>query len=346
MIQGDSANDSAGYKVSSAGDVNGDGFDDLIVGAPMGDNGGGTDAGEAYVIFGKASGFGTIDLTTLSPANGFMIQGDRAGDRAGWSVSAAGDVNGDGLADLIIGAPRGDNGGTDAGEAYVVFGKTTGFGAVLDLASLTPSDGFIIQGDTLIDQAGISVSSAGDVNGDGFDDLIVGAPGGDDGGPNSGEAYVVFGKASGFGTIDLTNLSAANGFIIQGDADADQTGWSVAAAGDVNGDGFDDLIVGAPMGDNGGIDAGEAYVLFGKASGFGQVVGASRVIDLTNLTFPDGFIIQGDVLGDQAGWSVSAAGDINNDGFADLIVGAPMGDDGGNNAGEAYVIFGSAFWLP
>jgi hypothetical protein len=344
MIQGDAANDLAGYKVSSAGDVNGDGFDDLIIGAPMGDNGG-SDAGEVYVAFGKAAGFGTIDLTTFTSADGFIIQGDSAGDRAGWSVSSAGDVNGDGLADLIVGAPRGDNGGTDAGEAYVVFGKTTGFGAVLDLSGLSPTDGFIIQGDTLIDQAGISVSSAGDVNGDGFDDLIVGAPQGDDGGANAGEAYVVFGKASGFGTIDLTNLTAADGFIIQGDFDADLAGWSVSAAGDVNGDGFDDLIVGAPMGDNGGIDAGEAYVLLGKASGFGTGVLGRQVIDLGNLTFPDGFIIQGDAAGDQAGWSVSAAGDINNDGFADLIVGAPMGDDGGSNAGEAYVIFGSEFWL-
>jgi len=252
-----------------------------------------------------------------------------------------------------VGAPRGDNGGTDAGEAYVLFGRTTGFGTliggrqVLDLTTLSASDGFIIQGDLLGDQAGISVASAGDVNGDGFDDLIVGAPLGNDGGTDAGEAYVVFGKASGFGTIDLTNLGAASGFIIQGDFAGDQAGWSVSAAGDVNGDGFDDLIVGAPMGDNGGMDAGEAYVLFGKATGFGQPDGSGRqVIDLANLTFPDGFIIQGDVMGDQAGWSVSAAGDVNNDGFADLIVGAPMGDDGGNNAGEAYVIFGSSFWLP
>jgi hypothetical protein len=306
IIQGDVADDWAGYKVSTAGDVNGDGFDDLIVGAPNGDDGG-TDAGEAYVVFGKASGFGTIDLTTLAFSDGFVIQGDILLDRAGWSVSTAGDVNGDGFDDMIVGAPFGDNGGTDAGEAYVIFGKASGFGAlvggrqVLDLTGLTPSSGFIIQGDTLIDEAGISVSAAGDVNGDGFDDMIVGAPLGDDGGANAGEAYVVFGKAAGFGTIDLTTLTASQGFIIQGDAAADQAGVSVSGAGDVNGDGFGDLIVGAPFGDNGGTDAGEAYLVFGKASGFGTAgVDGRQVIDLANLSFPDGFIIHD--LGGRPAW--------------------------------------------
>jgi hypothetical protein len=144
--------------------------------------------------------------------------------------------------------------------------------------------------------------------------------------------------------IDLTSLTASQGFVITGDAAGDQAGFSVAAAGDVNGDGFDDVIVGAPFGDNGGIDAGEAYIVFGKVSGFGTTVGGRQVIDLANLSFPDGFIIQGDAAGDQLGRSVAAAGDVNNDGFDDLIVGAPLGDDGGSNAGEAYVIFGSAFW--
>ena len=339
IIQGDAGGDQAGFSVSSAGDVNGDGYDDLIVGAPYG---GGIDAGEAYVVFGRASGFGTIDLTTLSAADGFVIQGDAGGDRAGRSVSSAGDVNGDGFDDLIVGAPYGSDGGPDAGEAYVVFGKASGFGTI-DLTTLSAADGFIIQGDAAGGWAGFSVSSVGDVNGDGYDDLIVGAPYGDDG----GEAYVVFGKASGFGTIDLTTLSQTDGFIIQGDVGGDEAGFSVSSAGDVNGDGFDDLIVGAPYGADG---AGEAYVVFGTASGFGTEVttgtGADavsrRVIDLTTLPAADGFIIQGDAGADRAGWSVSSAGDVNGDGFDDLIVGAPFGYDGGAFAGEAYVVFGKA----
>ena len=198
------------------------------------------------MVFGKASGFGAtvntggfdrqvIDLTTLSAADGFIIQGDTADDYAGFSVSSAGDVNGDGFADLIVGAHRGDDGGSNAGEAYVVFGKASGFGAtvntggfdrqVIDLTTLSAADGFIIQGDTAGDQAGTSVSAAGDVNGDGFDDLIVGAPGGDDGGNDAGEAYVLFGGAFGASAAPVTTTgSAAAEIFIGGLGDDTLTG--------------------------------------------------------------------------------------------------------------------------
>ena len=368
VIQGDDSFDWVGYSVSSAGDVNGDGYDDLIVGAPWSADGGAL-AGEAYVLFGKAGSIGTVDatgrrvvdLTDLSPADGFVIQGDAVGDSAGWSVSSAGDVNKDGYDDVIVGAPFGDDGGTDAGDAYVLFGKAGGFGAVdatsrrvVALTDLSPADGFVIQGDAAGDGAGWGVSTAGDVNGDGYDDVIVGAPKGDDGGTGAGEAYVLFGKAGGFGTVDatgrrvvdLTDLWPADGFVIQGDAAGDGAGWSVSSAEDVNRDGYDDLIVGAPEGDDGGTDAGEAYVLFGKAGEFGTV-GATgrRVVDLTDLSSADGFVIQGDAVRDHAGWSVSSAGDVNKDGYDDFIVGVPNGDDerdedGGDDVGEAYIIFG------
>ena len=314
---------------SSAGDVNGDGFDDMIVGARLDNNA----AGSAYVIFGKGAGFGTIDLANLSSSAGFAILGAASGDMLGRSVSDAGDVNGDGFDDLIVGAYNGDLGGADSGQAYVIFGKASGFGTV-NVSSLAAADGFIIQGDAAGDWTGFSVSAAGDVNGDGFDDVIVGAPQGDNGGANAGEAYVIFGKASGFGTIDLTNFTSFQGFIVQGDANGDQAGFSVSGAGDVNGDGFDDIIIGAPYGDDGGADAGNAYVIYGHSGSFGTV-------DLTDLPTSAGFIIQGDVAGDQAGWSVSRLGDINGDGGADIIVGAPLNNDGGIEAGKAYVIFGT-----
>ena len=326
---------SSGLSVASAGDVNGDGFDDIIVGSPY--DGGA--AGAAYVIFGKASGFGTIVLDNLSATAGFKIIGEpNSYDFAGFSVSGAGDVNGDGFDDLIIGAHYGDNGGLYAGEAYVVFGKATGFGTI-DLSSLSAAAGFAIQGDAAGDKAGFSVSAAGDVNGDGLADIVVGVPYGNSGGTHSGQAYVIFGKASGFTTIDLTNLAAAAGFIIRGDDTGDHAGWSVSGAGDVNGDGYDDLIIGAPGNDTlrGGaprtIDAGEAYVIFGRATGFAP-------IDLSNLASSEGFIIQGESAEDLAGFSVSAAGDVDGDGYDDLIIGAPGSDRGGSQSGAAYIISG------
>ncbi|WMS44552.1 hypothetical protein RDV64_09275 [Acuticoccus sp. MNP-M23] len=333
IIQGDTGGDEAGTSVSAAGDVNGDGIDDVIVGAPSGDDGG-TYAGEAYVVYGQSGGLGTIDLSALTAAQGFIIQGDTSGDYAGTSVSAAGDVNGDGIDDVIVGATYGSDGGTLAGEAYVVYGQSGGMGNI-DRSTLTAAQGFIIQGDTEFDQAGRSVSAAGDVNGDGIDDVIVGAPYGDDGGRYAGEAYVVYGQSGGLGTIELSALTAAQGFIIQGDTGGDQAGFSVSAAGDVNGDGIDDVIVGARNGNDGGSRASEAYVVYGQSGGVGT-------IDLSALTASQGFIIQGDASGDQAGWSVSAAGDVNGDGIADVIVGAPFGDDGGSIAGEAYVVYGQS----
>ncbi|WIY68811.1 cadherin domain-containing protein [Aquidulcibacter paucihalophilus] len=341
-FRGGAAGDGLGFAVSSAGDINGDGFDDLILGAREANGGAEADAGASYVVFGRAGGFAAeLDVAGLTGANGFAILGADASDRSGYSVAAAGDVNGDGIDDLIIGAPQGDPGGrANAGEAFVVFGRVGGFGATLDLGALGGADGFTISGVDAGDHAGWSVASAGDLNGDGRADLVIGALYADPAGrENAGETYVVFGRAGGFGAnLDLSSMPAAMGFTITGTAALNLTGHSVASAGDVNGDGIDDLLIGALYADGtGGADAGETYVVFGRTTGFGNV------LDLASLNGQTGFLIGGVAAGDFTGQSVSAAGDVNGDGFDDLIIGAPHADPSGRvNAGSSYVLFGAA----
>ena len=364
IIQGDATGDEMGRSISGAGDVNGDGFNDMIVGAHLGDDEGGGAAGEAYVVFGSAGPFGiddagrqVIDLTTLSASEGFIIQGDTGNDQFGYSVSNAGDVNGDGFADLIVGARFGDDGGGAAGEAYVVFGGSGTFGVadvasrqVIDLKNLSASEGFIIQGDSANDRAGYSVSSAGDINGDGFADVIVGANEGDDGASGAGEAYVVFGGSGTFGNtvsgrqvIELSGLSSSEGFIVQGAVAGDSTGHKVGDLGDINNDGFDDILVSSPFADAVGSATGEAYVIFGGNGTFGTNVFGRQVIDAASLSAADGFVIQGQAASDQIGrHRYAKAGDINNDGIADIVVNAPFNDNSALNAGEAHVIFGTA----
>ncbi|RMG35429.1 MAG: hypothetical protein D6725_12575, partial [Planctomycetota bacterium] len=214
-LDGIDPDDRAGFSVSDAGDINGDGFGDLIIGAPTANSA----AGEAYIVFGKSGGFASaIDLGSLDGSNGFRLDAG-SGQRLGASVSSAGDVNGDGFDDLIVGVYLTTVGGNPyAGTTYVLFGKSGSFTSAVNLGTLDGTDGFRLDGIDAFDQSGAAVSAAGDVNGDGFDDLIIGAPDGD---PNTntsaGETYVVFGKSGGFGSaIDLGALDGTNGLRLDG----------------------------------------------------------------------------------------------------------------------------------
>ena len=369
ILYGENDDDFAGRSVASAGDVNGDGFDDLLIGAPSADLGANAEAGKTYVVFGKAGGWAaTIDLSAVAAGTGgFVIAGARGEEQSGYSVASAGDVNGDGFDDLIIGAYAG--GGADgntvyAGETYVVFGKADGWdrsfgdpgdndaGVGIDLFTLsrdTGTAGFVIYGRDERDYSGFSVASAGDVNGDGFADLIIGAHkayAADNAKEGAGESYVVFGKASGWGAaINLADVAAGTGgFVLYGQDPYDNSGYSVASAGDVNGDGFDDIIIGAHKAyaaDNGTEYAGESYVVFGKASGWGAPIDLGTIAAGTG-----GFVIYGQDERDYSGKSVASAGDLNGDGFDDLIVGATRAyaaDNAKEGAGESYVIFGRDF---
>ncbi|PIG94248.1 FG-GAP repeat protein [Gloeocapsopsis sp. IPPAS B-1203] len=314
------------FSVNSAGDINADGFNDIIVGAPFADPDGRANAGESYVVFGKASGFDArVDLTTLNGSNGFILQGINTNDRLGDSLGSAGDINGDGFNDIIISA-------SGAGENYIVFGKAAGFDARVDLTTLDGNNGFVLGGINAYDDfsSRFSLSRAGDVNGDGFDDLIIETP-------RSAESYVVFGKAAGFDArVDLTTLDGNNGFVIS-DTLNHYFGRSLDSIGDINSDGFDDIIISIPSANpNGRANAGESYIVFGKASGF------DARIDLTNFDSSNGLVLQGVNTNDRSGSSVSR-GDVNGDGFDDIILGAPGADPNGRGGGESYVIYGQDF---
>ena len=336
-LDGEVAHDLFGISVSNAGDVNGDGFDDVIVGA-FGADPNGLSSGSSYVVFGKASGFSAnFDLSTLNGNNGFRLDGVAAHDFSGRSVSNAGDVNGDGFDDLIVGAYGANPNGDSSGSSYVVFGKASGFSATMELSSLDGSDGFRLDGMTAGDSSGWPVSNAGDVNGDGFDDVIIGAHYAGPNGHSSGSSYVVFGKASGFSaTMDLSSLDGSNGFRLDGREENDFSGLSVSTASDVNGDGFDDVIVGAIgahyAGPNGNW-SGSSYVVFGKASGF------DATMNLSDLDGSNGFRLDGEATGDYSGASLSNAGDVNGDGFDDVIVGADRDPFG---ISSSYVVLGRA----
>ena len=305
---GSSDEDYAGSALDWVGDMNGDGEPDLVVGAYR-ESSVASVSGAAYIIPGPHDVSGSLST------RGHTILGENWGDRAGVAVAGIGDVDGDGLDDIAIGADREDSGASNAGAVYVLLGPVDG-----DL-SLEDADARYL-GVEENQNAGFAVAGAGDLNGDGYADLVIGGPGQDSTYTQRGAAWVLLGPLT-----DYASLSDAEGQIL-GRFQADRFGHSVSGAGDVDGDGLDDIWVGAPeMGVDPLNPTGAAILLYGPVSG-------------GILADDADFTVWGDATDDEAGHDVSGGGDINGDGRPDLVVGISDSDENGSLSGSALVILG------
>jgi hypothetical protein len=357
---GITAEDAAGYAVSGVGDFDRDGWDDVLVGGYGADTGG-SGSGAAWLLSGPVSGTGSLSTADV------VFVGESAGDAAGWSVAAAGDTDGDGDVEVLVGAPSSAAAGTGAGRVYllegplsgsvdlsaadavlsgegtsdaagyavagvgdtdgdgyddVLIGGTGGNGAAwlvagpVRTASLSAADAEL-SGEAVDDAAGSAVAGAGDLDGDGYDDVLVGAPGADDAGNESGKVYVVLGPV---GTASLGGADA----VFTGAGAQDRAGTSARAAGDVDADGSPDILIGAWYEDTAGTGAGAGYLLYGPFSGTNSLGSA-------DATFT------GETARDAAGRFVAPAGDTNDDGLDDVLIGA-TGE--GSGAGAVYLLLG------
>ena len=304
---GESASDLAGLLVSAARDVNGDGFDDLLIGS-LHSGTGGADAGAAYVVLGSAA------PSSESLSSAIRLDGAATGDYAGVAGAGVGDTDGDGYDDLLVGAPHRRTTVANAGEVYLVLGSPSPAAAPL-------SAGITYSGEIAGGTVGNFVSGAGDVNADGYDDMMVGAMSQGSVELYAGVAYLILGGPA------ATTSSLASAVRYDGMAEYEQAGRSVAAAGDIDGDGFDDVLVGAFGNGDAGTGAGAAYLILGSSSPTSTSLGAE--IEYTGAN-----------AGDEAGISVSGAGDVDGDGYPDMLVGAD--GVGGSATGAAYLLLGSA----
>jgi len=308
-ILGVSEGDRLGYVqgAAAAGDVNGDGIGDLLLGAMFEDTAG-EDAGAAYLVLGS------VDGVTSASESDAVLRGEAVSDRAG-RVASAGDVDGDGFGDFLVGAYYNDTSGEDAGAAYLIRGP------VLGEFSLADADAKFL-GEAAGDFAGASVASAGDVDADGHDDVAIGANlHGHAEALQAGSGYVIRGPIEGEVPLAQADL------ILRGEAEYDRAGLHVVGLGDTNDDGRGDVAVSAHFESSEEYRAGAVYVVDGSLEGeYDLSVASAKLLGEAEL--------------DYAGYGLARAGDINGDGFADVLVGAAYEDEGGDGAGAVYAVYG------
>jgi hypothetical protein len=310
------------HRARGAGDVNGDGRADLILGLSSSH---GFD-GRACIVYGQATMPATTTIDALPAGRATCMDGAQDAENIGKSVTALGDFNGDGLDDVAIGTAHGDHAGPESGSVYVVFGRAPTLGSHIALEALEGTSGFRIDGASAGDRFGISVA-AGDINGDDRADLIAGAEGAGPDGRSQGAAYVLFGTDQRQATpLSATALDGARGFALRSGVDFHFIGRAVGAA-DINGDGCDDVLVGTLQ--------NHAFVLHGRTSAF------PAAVDLQALDGANGFRIFGSLPGDRVGESLAGIGDLNGDGIDDIALGAQFADPNGASSGAVHVVFGS-----
>lgn len=324
-ISGAVAGDNCGISVAVK-DLNNDGYDDIVIGAPRASPLGRSLAGMVYTIYGKSGGFTDVDLANLPSTGGFVINGTTSNDRLGISV-IAGDINNDNHPEIIISSNVFASAGAQA-TTYVLYGSSSGFNS-MDLTNFSPTIGMQILGTTYGAKMAI-----GDVNGDGINDIVTGT-----GTPspaldrtNAGVTTIIYGHTVMPSSINLDFLNQNLGYAIYGAFSQDRTGLYVAV-GDINNDGIEDIIMGAPYASPfARTSAGATYVVFGKAN--------STDIDLLHMSNYRGFVVYGSIASGYNGDGV-AVGYINNDTYADLVIGTPFASPSSRtSAGEATVIFG------